>query len=42
MKTNILVILAVVIFAAVSCQPHRTCPTYLKDTKQIKSVENKA
>jgi hypothetical protein len=41
MKTNLLLILAVVLFAAASCQPHRTCPTYLKDTKQIKSAENK-
>jgi hypothetical protein len=37
---NLLIALVVVIFAAASCAPHRTCPTYMKDTKQ-KAVESK-
>jgi hypothetical protein len=41
MKTNVLVIFSLLLIVAASCQPHRTCPTYLKDTKQIKSTENK-
>jgi len=37
---NLLIALVVVIFAAASCAPHRTCPTYMKDT-QHKALENK-
>jgi hypothetical protein len=37
---NLLIALVVVVFAAVSCAPHRTCPTYMKDTKQ-KAIESK-
>jgi hypothetical protein len=36
MKIKLMVILAVVTMAMASCSQHRTCATYLKNTKEVK------
>lgn len=41
MKIKLLVIFAVVIVAASSCGGHRTCATYLKNTKEVKTNQER-
>jgi hypothetical protein len=41
MKIKLMVVLAVVIFAATSCGGHKTCATYLKNTKEVKTNQER-
>lgn len=42
MKNIIFAVLAVVTISIVSCARHRTCPTYLKNTKEVKTASYKS
>lgn len=37
----LMVVFSVVIFAATSCGGHRTCATYLKNTKEVKTDQER-
>jgi hypothetical protein len=41
MKTISLVLFSVVIFAAASCGGKHTCATYLKNTKEVKTNQER-